>query len=124
MGDFLKRAWEWINRNFWWLKFIGIAIAAVIGYRFLSTRIARIVDALRGKRAHWTKIPGNSHQIVVTDPDSGKSEIVHLPDNVTSSEVISAGKAEEGKYEVEIRHDRTDRRDSTGDGDALDRLGK
>lgn len=124
VGDAAKSVWKWLKRNFWWLKFILIAVGAFLGYRFVSSRIAKVMEFIRGKKTHWGRIPGQPDKLLVTDPDGGKSEIVELPAGVQSSDVVSAGKAGVGRYEVEIRHDRADRRDSTGNGDALDRLGQ
>lgn len=123
VAETAKKVWKWIRENLWWLKFVLIAFGALLGYHFLRSKIARLVEFIRGRQVNWHKIPGNSDQIAITDPDTGKTEVVTLPDGVSSSEVISAGKGEIGQYEVAIDHDRTDRRSADGRGDALDRTG-
>lgn len=119
----IKKMWVWIKKNWWWLKWIGLTVAAILGYKILAVKGSKIVSAITGRKVNWMTIPGSPDNVLIRNPDTGVPEVVLLPRGVTSKEIISAAKGRVGKYEITIRHTAVDRRNATGDGNALDSLG-
>ena len=117
----LRKAWDWIKKNLWWIKWVGLVVVGLIGYRVIVNKGAKLVDRLVGRHMNWTRVPGSPEVILIRDPETQESEIVLLPHGVKSEDVQSAAKGKMEKYEITIRHIVDDSR--AGVGSALDSLG-
>lgn len=114
---------EWLRRNRWWLRYLLLAAALMVGYMLTVKAWARIVGSI-AKPTTWKTLPGVTDAVAVMNPNTGSMDVVMLPDNVGPSDLVSVGITETGDdYEIEIKHETSDRRSPTGDGGAATHFG-
>lgn len=102
----------WLREQWFWLKWALLAAAMVVGYTIVARRLAKRVRQI-SQPTTWQPLGDNA--VAVLNPATGAFEVVALPDDVKTDDVIAVGITEEtGNYEVATVHTATDRHGPAG----------
>lgn len=101
---------EWLRENWKALAFLFGVIAAIVFGRKRWAGKGVLVPSV-SEPDDWAFVPGSGTEIIVRNPDTGKAEMLELPDGVKADSVTGVGLSHtKGRYEVETIHEPIDRR--------------